>query len=381
MRNNKGFSLVELIVVIAIMAVLAAVAVIGVSIYVPKAQQAADKQLVADIEQATNLYYQSNADDMESGYVVISPNEAPIAVGSGAEVMKLIYGENWAERNDLKLAYNGWTDDGILEYVLSNSSNATTIINSNYVKNNSTSELIDSFATVTESLAGIAGGAQADPLETMKFKVLTEEEANSIASTLNQKGLRWETGANNDAYTTALSNLLIKNVTSEIGDAEIVGSDEPPELSALAQMAQTYAAIYGWAATDVKGQETLDRINAVISNPESDTADIMAAFEFSDEEGNAFADHYIESGKYDQDMAALPVIMGAVSDITADFDITVSGAFSADSIGDKVTNYINAASAISNLSPDQVDVLRNISNGAIVIFVTSNGQVSVVPEV
>lgn len=46
MRNNKGFSLVELIVVIAIMAVLAAVAVIGVSIYIPKAQEAADNQLL-----------------------------------------------------------------------------------------------------------------------------------------------------------------------------------------------------------------------------------------------------------------------------------------------------------------------------------------------
>ena len=45
-KNNAGFSLVELIVVIAIMAVLAAVAVIGVSIYIPKAQEAADNELL-----------------------------------------------------------------------------------------------------------------------------------------------------------------------------------------------------------------------------------------------------------------------------------------------------------------------------------------------
>ena len=49
MKNNKGFSLVELIVVIAIMAILAAVAVVGVSIYIPKAQRASDDQLIADI--------------------------------------------------------------------------------------------------------------------------------------------------------------------------------------------------------------------------------------------------------------------------------------------------------------------------------------------
>lgn len=48
-KNNKGFSLVELIVVIAIMAVLAAVAVIGVSIYIPKAEQQADNTLLADL--------------------------------------------------------------------------------------------------------------------------------------------------------------------------------------------------------------------------------------------------------------------------------------------------------------------------------------------
>ena len=46
MKNNKGFSLVELIVVIAIMAILAAVAVIGVSVYIPKAQEANDKELL-----------------------------------------------------------------------------------------------------------------------------------------------------------------------------------------------------------------------------------------------------------------------------------------------------------------------------------------------
>lgn len=46
MRNNKGFSLVELIVVIAIMAILASVAVVGVSFYIPKAQKAADDELL-----------------------------------------------------------------------------------------------------------------------------------------------------------------------------------------------------------------------------------------------------------------------------------------------------------------------------------------------
>ena len=52
MKNNKGFSLVELIVVIAIMAILAAVAVAGLSIYIPKAQQAADNELLSVMSDA-----------------------------------------------------------------------------------------------------------------------------------------------------------------------------------------------------------------------------------------------------------------------------------------------------------------------------------------
>lgn len=51
-KNNAGFSLVELIVVIAIMAILAAVAVIGVSIYIPKAQEATDNELLGVLTDA-----------------------------------------------------------------------------------------------------------------------------------------------------------------------------------------------------------------------------------------------------------------------------------------------------------------------------------------
>lgn len=53
-KNNAGFSLVELIVVIAIMAILAAVAVVGVSVYIPKAQKAADDQLLNEINKIFN---------------------------------------------------------------------------------------------------------------------------------------------------------------------------------------------------------------------------------------------------------------------------------------------------------------------------------------
>lgn len=55
MRNNKGFSLVELIVVIAIMAILAAVAVASYSIYIQKAKDASDDAYKKNAEYAANL--------------------------------------------------------------------------------------------------------------------------------------------------------------------------------------------------------------------------------------------------------------------------------------------------------------------------------------
>lgn len=53
--NNKGFSLVELIVVIAIMAILAAVAIPTFSGFITKANKASDDQWVSDITYAIKV--------------------------------------------------------------------------------------------------------------------------------------------------------------------------------------------------------------------------------------------------------------------------------------------------------------------------------------
>ena len=55
MKNNKGFSLVELIVVIAIMAILAAVAIPTFATFIEKANVASDKQFVDDLKYSITL--------------------------------------------------------------------------------------------------------------------------------------------------------------------------------------------------------------------------------------------------------------------------------------------------------------------------------------
>ena len=62
MRNNKGFSLVELIVVIAIMAILAAVAIPTFATFIGKAQQASDVDFMAQIESAAELAFATKTD-------------------------------------------------------------------------------------------------------------------------------------------------------------------------------------------------------------------------------------------------------------------------------------------------------------------------------
>ena len=55
MRSNKGFSLVELIVVIAIMAIIAGVAIPVYSNYITKANDSVNKQQMDDVVYAAKL--------------------------------------------------------------------------------------------------------------------------------------------------------------------------------------------------------------------------------------------------------------------------------------------------------------------------------------
>ncbi len=79
MKQNKGFSIVELIVVIAVMAILAAIAIPTFSVFIKKARESTDIQYMHDVEHMLKLAY---ADDptieiteitvyvnRESGYV------------------------------------------------------------------------------------------------------------------------------------------------------------------------------------------------------------------------------------------------------------------------------------------------------------------------
>ena len=80
MRNNKGFSLVELIVVIAIMAVLAAVAIPTFATFIGKAQSASDVDFMNQVESAIELAYAQTTVEIESIKVECNGEKKPIAI-------------------------------------------------------------------------------------------------------------------------------------------------------------------------------------------------------------------------------------------------------------------------------------------------------------
>ena len=74
MKNNKGFSLVELIVVIAIMAILAAVAIPTFATFITKANVAADEDFANGVKYAVNLALTADGDEAATITVEMNNN-------------------------------------------------------------------------------------------------------------------------------------------------------------------------------------------------------------------------------------------------------------------------------------------------------------------
>ncbi len=64
MKNNKGFTLVELIIVVAIIAILAAVLAPQYMRYVENTKESADVQIASSIEDVVNILYASGELDV-----------------------------------------------------------------------------------------------------------------------------------------------------------------------------------------------------------------------------------------------------------------------------------------------------------------------------
>ena len=97
MKSNKGFSLVELIVVIAIMAIIAGVAIPVFSGYIDKANKGADADFMAQVQYAVRV---ANAGD--ATFVL---GDITVAIDANGNPSSVTYGGNTVEED---------TDDEVL---------------------------------------------------------------------------------------------------------------------------------------------------------------------------------------------------------------------------------------------------------------------------
>lgn len=122
-KNNKGFSLVELIVVIAIMAVLVGVLAPQLMKYVEKSREATDIQNCDSIASSLKAYYADKEDQTDPVTINVTPDgvtetDDPAVKDAGMVNTKL-KGKNWAS---ITITYT--PSEGSVSYKISDGDDA-----------------------------------------------------------------------------------------------------------------------------------------------------------------------------------------------------------------------------------------------------------------
>ena len=255
MKNNKGFSLVELIVVIAIMAILAAVAVVGFSMYIPKAQQATDKQMFSDLESA--LTYASLAgtfEEGEGGYIILSTEGVvnDIEKGSSLDIaLTDAFGANY--RNELKLAYDSWGNNYLFLGLAGES--AQNVYNSTYYA--VSDELMGQVKDITDAALSILdnGVGSGNSRNDMIGMFAKEGEAAGQSAFLNEIAVQYGYNSLDEVPDEALPNLLVLAVATDVTTSN---NNEDYQMSETSGLIQNFALYNGYASTEQGKAEGFD---------------------------------------------------------------------------------------------------------------------------
>ncbi len=334
MKNNKGFSLVELIVVIAIMAILATVAVIGVSVYIPKAQKAADEQMIADIEQALTLYYYSNPDAATDGVLVLNvEGEAQSNDEFIIDAMKATFGDDW--KTELSLKYGEWN---------------STFKGSNYYGDeHGLSSLLGTVETLTEALGGFLEKPEMSGVLGSGFgDYVTGIGANS-SSEMADAAVFYVADITAGLKPEALQNAANSIPQNLEGGPLAVLNGMNQELdSTLASAATMYALAEGYATFFEKNNYTVE------TGTETPRQILTKATENIEK----------ESGSYSDTVEAFGALLAAFSEM-GQVNPTAMQAYMATTNGESpMAQDMNAfADAMGQVSESRNDILQN--NGAL----------------
>ena len=400
-NNNKGFSLVELIVVIAIMAILAAVAVVGFSLYIPKAQQASDKQLIADIEDI--LLYEGSAgtfEEGESGYIVLSTNGVvnDIEADSALDIaLKNAYGADY--KTTLKLAYDGWVNDAsILSWMVGThddgSGNAVVnntydelvnIGNSSFLTGNTTDELMTNVENLTTKLAGIVDGMDAAGKQAVYERFEDDNGNNALETVLQANGY----SSVEEVDTTTLSNLVVLAAAEEMKG--VTSDTDTSGISSMAEYVSYYSMYTAYAANENSSQEYKDKyatLQTQIQQANDPVAIHTLLVNFKDnvtgsEDGSVAADagwNTYASNSYSNDVNAFADIMNAVANAdVSDVDLQDANLFTQGSVNTVFNDYVAAVNMIGGMSETEYNALVESANngGVTLLYSYVDGQMNI----
>ena len=424
MKNNKGFSLVELIVVIAIMAILAAVAVAGFSVYIPKAQQASDKQMVADIEYALTLSgYDTSAFPSDySGYIILTQDKGAQASDEYlATILNAQFGSNWSE--ELSLQYDGWTDVATMLALANDNDLAGSIPGSTYITQVGTDKLLTDVQDCALALSGfldeVTNGDVNSAITMLKDK-FGEDLGAEYEAILNAAGYTAENnyaGATSDVLSNAAVFVLAKDLKADdytsVMNGFYGGSDGNTDIllgkeltlmdeDLMPQLAAKYAAMEALVA-----YLDDDTCTAAFNNIEmtGDAASILASINNAGATITAtvgadpdsplaakYAEYYMGNGtsksQAQLDGEAYISVMQSVSDMSGDYvsseNLLKDNLFTESDMSSKLDSYASIATLKGELNPEASNLLNEIASegytgSAILVLVTvENGTLSYV---
>ena len=308
-NNNKGFSLVELIVVIAIMAILAAVAVVGFSVYIPKAQQAGDRQTVNEVIDGIELYYYSTP-EMEKGYIKLTQTGVE-ADATGAAVMEAIYGADWATK--VSLQYADW--QGTTAQVA--------YANSSYAGKEGS--LLNEVDRLTGALGDVVGNIDANVAIGENFNEFLGGyglTANSDPTSIGNAAVLYvakNTASSGDAIQNAFqTHMTVDNPNLGGVYADLMAN---PNVGSAAALAAIYAYAEGFAQYCDQVDPSLDAVSQFheaavfdeVTNPSTAFDVINSAFGTLGQIGNDHVGNYIQNQGM-ANIAGYVGIMGTVND-------------------------------------------------------------------
>lgn len=402
-NNNKGFSLVELIVVIAIMAILAAVAVVGVSVYIPKAQQASDKQLIADIEDIL-LYegYAGTFEEGESGYVVLSKDGVVKIQGNGMIVaLTNAYGAEY--NKEIKLAYDKWGNNGLLDGV--SPALAFSVKNSSYMTGGRKDDLLGDVEIMTGMAKNLVDvlASGSGVTEDMKLSdMFTKDGVCAIDATAAQYGITkdpsqtWEDWAKlSDENNRAYSNLLVLTAADESQKrVEAQNSNTSYEMTSASNMILEFSSFYAYAAKDETFSNTLDTYmkhlngDTIIEglDPVTNAGTGAAWYNALKAEAGSGYEEYISGQQDELDEAGFLSIMAGLGKPTEDQasaiagDISNANLFTSGVVNGMYNDYLDYVDAMSGLYSGEMNEADldaiNLEDGQIAVLIIQKDGVT-----